>query len=354
VTAQRNVYRADQTEIDFLAAARSGDELAFGELTLPLQRELHVHCYRMLGSLDDADDALQETLLRAWRQIDTFEPRAPFRAWLYRIATNVCLTMLARRARRGEVASTALVEARDAAGRKETEPMYLDPYPDAWLDELAPAAPGPEATVVQQESVELAFVAAVQLLPPTQRATVLLREVIGYTAADVASMLETTVAGVNSALQRARRTLEKEQVAARVTRPHGRSVTATEQALVRRLTDAWHAADIPSMVALLTEDAVLSMPPMPDRYVGREAIGTFLATRPAHGQVGRFRLVPTHANRQPALACYLREEDGTYLANMVVVLAIQGDEIASLVRFRGPNLFERFGLPETLAAQPLP
>jgi RNA polymerase sigma-70 factor (ECF subfamily) len=349
VTVYGDVDDSARTEVEALAAARSGEERAFGELTLPFQRELHVHCYRMLGSLDDADDALQETFLRAWRQLDRFEPRAPFRAWLYRIATNVCLTMLAQRSRRDEVASTALVEARGAAERKETEPMHLDPYPDVLLDELTPSAPGPETTVVQQEGVELAFIAAVQLLPPVQRATLLLRDVIGYTAAEVAAMLVTTIAAVNSALQRARATLERERIAGRVTRTHSRPGTATEQALVRRLADAWHAADIPSIVALLTDDAVLTMPPIPYRCVGREAIGAFLASRPAGGHLDRFRLVPTRANRQPAVAGYLWDGDeGSYRAYMVVVLAMEGDAIASLVRFRGPNLFQRFGLPATL------
>ena len=345
----RDMDDNQHSEIEHLAAAQAGDEGAFGELTLPLQRELHVHCYRMLGSMDDADDALQETLLRAWRQLDRFEPRAPFRAWLYRIATNVCLTMLERRARRGEVAASALAAARAAAGPKESEPMYLDPYPDRLLDELAPAAAGPEATVVQQEGVELAFVAAAQVLPPRQRATLLLRDVIGYTAAEVATMLETTVAGVNSALQRARATLERERIAGRVTRTHSRTDPAIEQALVRRLADAWHAADVRSIVALLTEDALITMPPLPDRYVGRKAIGAFLASRPAGGRLERFRLVPTRANRQPAVAAYLREsDDGAYRADAVIVLAIEGGAIASLVHFRDPDLFARFGLPPTL------
>jgi RNA polymerase sigma-70 factor (ECF subfamily) len=344
-----DMYDNQLREAERLAAARTGDEVAFEELTLPLQRELHIHCYRMLGSLDDADDALQETLLRAWRQLDRFEPRAPFRAWLYRIATNVCLTMLTRRARRGEVPATLLGETHGAAGRKGGEPMHLDPYPDRLLDELVPRAPGPEATVVEQESVELAFVSAVQILPATQRATLLLRDVIGYTAAEVAGILGTTVAGVNSALQRARATLERERIAGRVTRTHARTDAKTEQALVRRLTDAWHAADVSSIVALLTEDALLTMPPLPDRYVGRDAIGAFLASRPAGGRLERFRLVPTRANRQPALATYLREGDGgVYRAEDMLVLAIEDEAIASLVRFRDPALFERFGLPATL------
>lgn len=339
-----------QTEIARLAAARTGDEDAFGALTQPHRRELHVHCYRMLGTLDDADDALQETFLRAWRQLARFQPRAPFRAWLYRIATNVCLTMLARRARRGEVTSTLRAETRDDARRQEGEPVHLDPYPDRLLDELAPAALGPEAAVEAQEGIELAFVAAVQLLPPRQRATLLLRDVIGYTAAEVAAMLETSVAGVNSALQRARGTLERERLAGQVTRQHARAGAETEQALVRRLVDAWHAADVPAIAALLAEDALLTMPPRPERYVGQAAIGAFLATVPAGGRLDRFRLVPTRANRQPAVAVYYRDGDGgAYRAYAVMVLAIAGEAIASLTHFANADLCGRFGLPRALA-----
>jgi len=349
VTMDEAVGSGEPTEIERLAAARGGDADAFAALTRPRQRELHVHCYRMLGSLDDADDALQETLLRAWRQLDRFEPRAPFRAWLYRIATNVCLTMLARRGRRGEVTTAALAAARHDAGRQEGEPVQPDPYPDRLLDELGSTAAGPEAAVEQREGVELAFVAAVQLLPPRQRASLLLRDVVGYTAAEVAAMLATSVAGVNSALQRARVTLAQERIAGRVTRPHAEPGTATEQALVRRLVEAWQAADVPSLVATLTEDALLTMPPLPDRYVGRAAIGGFLATVPGGGRLDRFRLVPTRANRQPAVAAYERDgDDGPYHAHAVLVLAIEGDAIASLVRFAHPALFGRFGLPPTL------
>jgi RNA polymerase sigma-70 factor (ECF subfamily) len=227
--------------------------------------------------------------------------------------------------------------------------MYLDPYPDRLLDELVPPAPGPEATVESWESVELAFVAAAQLLPPRQRATLLLRDVIGYPAAEVAEMLATSVAAVNSALQRARATLEQERIAGRVTRTHARTDRGTEHALVRRLADAWHAADVPSIVALLTEDALLTMPPQPERYVGREAIGTFFSTVPGGGRLDRFRLVPTRANRQPAVAAYVRAQDvGRYHAHAVIVLAISDDAIASIVRFADPALFARFGLPATI------
>jgi RNA polymerase sigma-70 factor (ECF subfamily) len=349
VTQHQPELDVTQTEIDSLVAARMGDEVAFEELTGPFQRELHVHCYRMLGALPDADDALQETLLRAWRQLDRFEPRAPFRAWLYRIATNVCLTTLARRARRNEVAAADLEVVLTNGRPPEGEPMHLEPYPDRLLDELAPATPGPEATVEREESVELAFVAAVQLLPPRQRATLLLRDVIGYTTAEVATMLATSVAGVNSALQRARATLERERHAGRITRAHARTDGAIEQPLVRRLIDAWHAADVGAIVSLLTEDALLTMPPEPERYVGRDVLCSFFATVPAGGRLDRFRLVPTRANRQPAVAAYLRDgDDGVYWAHAVVVLAIQGEAIASIVRFADPDLFARFCLPTAL------
>jgi RNA polymerase sigma-70 factor (TIGR02960 family) len=339
-----DVHTGQQTERVRLTAARAGDEDAFADLTRPLQRELHVHCYRMLGSLDDADDALQETLLRAWRNLDRFEPNAPLRAWLYKIATNVCLTLLDRRARRGEVSTTAIGSGNDDAGRQEGEPVHLDPYPDRLLDEL-----GPETTIEQQEGVELAFVAAVQLLPPRQRASLLLRDVIGYTTAEVASMLATSIAGVNSTLQRARATLEQERRAGRVARAHARIAAGNEGALVHRLVEAWHASDVNAIVAVLTEDALLAMPPQPECYVGREAIGTFLSTVPHGGRLDRFRLVPTRANRQPALAIYGRNGDlGPFDAHAILVLAIDGDAISSMTRLGGSTLFPRFGLPTTL------
>jgi RNA polymerase sigma-70 factor, ECF subfamily len=344
VRLEADIRDGRHTEIELLAAARSGSERAFAELTLPHRRELHVHCYRMLGSLDDADDALQEALLRAWRGLGGFEPRAPFRAWLYRIATNVCLTMLERRTRRSEVSSEGLQGDRSEAWLKESEPMNLDPYPDRLLDELAP-----DAAAERLENVELAFVAAVQLLPPRQRAALLLRDVVGYTAAEVAEMLATSVAGANSVLQRARATLAQGQASGQVTRAHASSDSRTEQALVRRLVDAWQAADVPSIVKILTEDALFTMPPQPTRYEGREEIGAFLATVPGGGRLDRFRLVPTRANRQPAVAAYYRDDsDGAYEAHAVIVLAIEGEQISSLVRFADPGLFGRFGLPATL------
>ena len=221
--------------------------------------------------------------------------------------------------------------------------MHLDPYPDRLLDEL-----GPETAIEQQEGVERAFVAAVQLLPPRQRASLLLRDVIGYTTTEVASMLATSVAGVNSTLQRARATLEQERRAGRFARSHSRTAAANERALVHHLVEAWHASDVNAIVAVLTEDALLAMPPQPERYVGREAIGAFLSTVPRGGRLDWVRLVPTRANRQPALADYARDDDtGPFLAHAILVLAIDGDAIASMTRLACPGLFARFGLQPT-------
>jgi RNA polymerase sigma-70 factor (TIGR02960 family) len=336
------------SEVDAIAAALGGDEQAFAAITRPYQRELHIHCYRMLGSLDDADDAMQETLLRAWRHLGTFKPNAPVRAWLYRIATNVCLTALTGRSRRNEVTTSALIPAGSGRSRGDIDTMRLDPYPDRLVDELTAPKLGPEAVIELQESIELAFVSAVQLLPPRQRAVLLMRDVIGYPAAEVAEMLASSVTSVNSALQRARVTIRQQRSAGIVSREHAPTSLGAEQGLVRRLIDAWESADIDGLVATLTEDAVLSMPPLPDRYVGRTSIGSFLSSVPGggRGRLDRFRLVPIRANRQPAVAAYFRDDDSSvFVAHAVMVLAVEGDAIASLVRFANRDLFARFGLP---------
>lgn len=325
-------------------AGLATDEVAVDQLE-PHRGELVGYCYRMLGSGAEAEDAVQETMLRGWRAWDRFDGRSTVRSWLYRIATNVCLSSLERRARRAEATATW-----DESDWKDGDPVRLDPYPDHLLDDLTTPLPGPEATVERAESVELAFVAAVQLLPPRQRAVLLLRDVLGYPAVEVAAMLTTTVAATTSALQRARATLQRERHAGRITREHGAVPLAAEQALVRRFIDAWHAADIASVVATLTDDAVLTMPPLPDRYLGRDAIGAFLGTVPAGGRLDRFRLVPTRANRQPAVAAYLRDGDERdFRAHAVIVLAIEGDAIASIVRFADPGLFARLGIAPALA-----
>jgi RNA polymerase sigma-70 factor (TIGR02960 family) len=342
----RDIEPAERT---LLAAARGGNARAFEDLTRPWQRELHVHCYRMLGTLDDADDALQETLIRAWRHFDSFQARSTFRAWLYRIATNVCLTMLETRSRRNEVSMGSGEAGRDSEARQRGEPMHLQPYPDLLLDESVSTG-NPSAIVERDEDVELAFVAAVQSLPPRQRATLLLRDAIGYPAAEVATMLETSVAGINSALQRARATLADARQGGMLSRAHTSPGNATEEALVDRLVTAWHAADVPSIVAILTEDALFSMPPEPQFFIGREAIAAFLAIGPANGRLDRFRMVPIRANRQPALASYYRPgDDGPFHAHGIIVLSFQGAAIASICRFGDASLFPRFGLPELVS-----
>jgi RNA polymerase sigma-70 factor (ECF subfamily) len=335
--------------IDPLAAARRGDEGAFDRLFAPYRRELHVHCYRMLGSLDDADDAMQETSLRAWRHLDSYQPTAPIRAWFYRIATNVCLTALQHRTRRHEIASSALLTP-DGDGtitEGDIEHMRLDPYPDHMLDELPASVPGPESRVELNESVELAFVSAVQLLPARQRAALLLRDVIGYPASEVASLLETSAASINSALQRARATLKQQREYGPISREHRPASSDTERELVRKLMTAWESANIPAVVATLTEDALVTMPPGPGRYVGRASIAQFLTTIRG-GALDRFRLIPTRANRQPALAMYMRDgEEGPFTAHAILVLAIDDSKIASIVRMGDAGLVTAFGFPAT-------
>ena len=306
-----------------VALARSGDEQAFERLLDPHRRAIHAHCYRMLGSLHDADDALQETSLRAWRALDRFESRAPFRAWLYSIATNVCLRAIERRARAPEVLDPE--EAEIAA--------YLQPYPDRLLPT--------DATVEERESMSLAVVSVMQLLPARQRAVLILREVLGWSAAEVAELLGDTVASVNSALQRARATLEKERRAGRFARDHMPVSAEAEQAVVGRFMAAWEAVDVDGLVAVLADDAVMTMPPEPMRLVGIAAIGEFFRTVPAAGALERIRLVPTRANGQPAVAAYMDGE-----AYGVMVFALEGESVASITGFAGyPELFPELGLP---------
>src|SRR5919198_1357525 len=306
-------------ELD-LAAARAGDEDAFRRLTDTYPRELHLHCYRMLGSLHEAEDGVQETLLRAWRHLAGFEGRSSFRAWLYSIATNVCLSQ--RRRRRPDIAGlpTALVEA----VARSTEPaITLSPYPDAWLDQLAARSGDPVAAYDLRESVYLAFLAAIQLLPPRQRAVLILRDVLGWSAEEVARLLEATTASVNSALQRARSTLEQQRAAGRLNAARPAPSGEVEQSLVRRYIEAWDAVDVGRLAGLLKSDVVLTMPPLPLRYAGRDAVAEFFATMPAGGALDRFRLVPTRANRQPAVAVYrLEAESQTFRAWGIFVLGL--------------------------------
>lgn len=320
---------------DVLAAARAGDEQAFVRLAGAHRQALHVHCYRILGSLYDADDALQESMLRAWRSIDRYEPRAPLGAWLYRIATNVCLRMLEQRNRR----LGATVDG------------HLEPYPDRLLDEIPSPEQGPDDVIEERESIGLAFVTAMQLLPPKQRVVVVLRDVLGWTASEVADLLEDSVPAVNSALQRARRRLERERREQSLGRAHAPTDAWTEAQVMRRFQDAWAAVDVDGLVALLTDDVLLTMPPEAVRIEGGDAVGAFFATVPLDGRLDRIPLAQARANGQPALAAYADEQDeGVHRAYGVMLFAVQGDRISGITGFpRQPELFTRLGLPTELA-----
>jgi RNA polymerase sigma-70 factor, ECF subfamily len=309
-----------------LAAARSGDEHAFARLTSPYRRELEVHCYRLLGSLHDSEDLLQETLLRAWQRLDAFEGRSSLRRWLYKIATNACLNALERTPR------VLLFPTGDERGPPTARVDWLEPYPDSLLPETA----DPQARLDLSESVALAFLAAIQHLPPRQRAMLLLFDALGWTAVEIAELLETSVAAVNSGLQRARATLD--------TRPAARPTEEEERVLLERFVDAWERVDIQGLVELLREDAVMAMPPEPVWFGGRAAVGDFFATVPAEGDLARIKLVPTRANLRPALAAYF---DGQAYGIMVFEIAEGG--ISEIVGFAdAARCFDRFGLPERL------
>jgi RNA polymerase sigma-70 factor (TIGR02960 family) len=308
------------------------DEQAFRELVEPYRAELRLHCYRLLGSLTDAEDVLQESLLAAWRGLAGFEGRASVRTWLYRITTNRCRNALrdgARRAPRAPVPPFAPPEPTALSAV-----TWLQPYPDVLLDELPDRAPGPAARYGLRESVELAFVAGLQRLPPRQAATLVLRDVLGYSPAEVAGMLNTTETAVKGALQRARAALPAGR-----TEPD-RGASADERALSRRFAAAFVARDLDRLLALLTDDAWLAMPPAPHEYHGPAAIAGFLESSSTWRDHLWLRLVPAGANRQPAYGCYL---DGRPAG--IVVLTVHGDRIGGLTRFLDERLFDRFGLP---------
>jgi RNA polymerase sigma-70 factor (ECF subfamily) len=332
---------------ELLSRARAGDSDAFGELAEPFRRELQLHCYRFLGSVQDAEDLVQETLLAAWRAFDRFEGRGSLRAWLYRIATNRCLNALRGKARRpSEVPASALDRPEVA---RPSEPVWLQPYPDVLLEDVADRAPGPEARYQARESIELAFIAALQRLPPRQRAAVLLRDVLGFTEAEVADMLGSSEASVKGAVQRARATLQTQLAA----RDHERAPAPNsprERELAGRFADAVENGDIDALVALLTDDAWLTMPPEPDQYQGRVAIGAFLRDRAAR-RGASLHLVPTRANTQPAFGCYLPSPQAPIARPYgLLVLTLAGDQIAAITWFWDTSIFPYFGLPRSLPA----
>jgi RNA polymerase sigma-70 factor (TIGR02960 family) len=326
-----------------LARARAGDEEAFRELTECYRSELQLHIYRIVGSVQDAEDLLQETLLAAWRGLEQFQGRASIRAWLYRIATNRSLDAL-RASRRRPEGTRRMTEVPEPTRR--SEPIWLEPYPDVLLEGIPDEAPGPEARYEIKEAIALAFIVGLQHLPPQQRAVLVLRDVLGYRAGEVAEMLETSEASVHSLLGRARAAFESRLPATgreRAPVPGSR----LERDLIGRFAEAVEAGDIDGMVALLTDDAWLRMPPEPHEYQGRDAIGVFLRGREVSR--GRLRLVPTRANDQPAFACYLPSAQ-TDVARpyAMFVLTLQSDQISAITWFADSSVLPHFGLPRTL------
>jgi RNA polymerase sigma-70 factor (TIGR02960 family) len=326
-----------------LARARAGEEEAFRELTEPHRRELQLHCYRILGSVQDAEDMVQETLVAAWRGLETFEGRASVRAWLYRIATNRCLNALRDRSRRPKEVR-AMAAALEPTRR--IEPVWLEPYPDVLLEGLPDGSPGPAARYEARESVELAFVTSLQSLPPRQRVVLVLCDVLGFRIAEVADTLDAGEASVKGALQRARATLRERLPAAdRARAPQPNS--ARERQLVGRFADSLQSGNVDDLVALLTDDALLTMPPRPLEYQGHYAIAEFLHQQDMPGRP--LRVVPTRANGQPAFGCYLPDAQAAIARPRgLFVITLAGDAIAAITWFADTSVFPHFGLPRTL------
>jgi RNA polymerase sigma-70 factor (ECF subfamily) len=328
-----------------LIRARTGDGEAFRQLIEPYRGELRLHCYRILGSNQDAEDLVQETLLAAWRGIVNFEGRSSVRSWLYRIATNRCLNALRDAGRRPQVEQ----RFEPVEPSRMSEPIWLEPYPDMLIDAVADASPGPESRYETRESVAVAFVGGLQHLPPRQRAVLVLRDVLGFRAAEAADVLETSEASVNSALQRARETLETHLGSRNrgVAPPRGSLV---ERQVVERFVDAFESADVDRLVAVLTDDALLTMPPEPFEYLGRSTIARFFLERGWWDQ-GGIRLVPTRANGQPAFGYYLQDQRAAIArASGIVVITLEEDKVSAITRFGDTGVFPLFGLPRTLRA----
>jgi RNA polymerase sigma-70 factor (ECF subfamily) len=327
------------------ARVRSGDETAFAALTEPYRRQLHVHCYRMLGSFDDAEDLVQETLLRAWRSRAGFEGRSTVRTWLYRIATNACLDVLESKSRRLQS-----VESPQAADSYRVD--WIEPYPDRLLDQVASSESGPDALVIARETIELAYLVAIQYLAPKQRAILILRDALGWSAKDTAVLLEESVASVNSALHRARSSMRKRLPEPRLEWSAAATPTIAERKLLERYMDATDRADVAGLTALLREEARLTMPPYATWFQGRDDIGTafeFSTDPSSPSYLGELRTIATAANRQPAVAAYVRRPgDAEYRALGVDVLRFEGDLVVEITRFIRADIFAAFGLPPTL------
>jgi RNA polymerase sigma-70 factor (TIGR02960 family) len=340
-------WKEDTVAADVTARARAGDQDAFRELVEPYQHELQVHCYRILGSAQDAEDALQETLLAAWRGLASFEQRASIRTWLYRIATNRCLNTL--RAGSRTVTMDAPQSWPDPGEPTRVGDVpWLEPYPDLLLDRTADAALGPEARYESAEAISLAFITALQLLPPRQRAVLVLRDVLGFSTAETAGMLQASIESVASALKRARATLARRSAGPPGHEPPPAPGSPAERELVRQLTEAYAAGDVPGIVSLLTEDVWLTMPPAPFEYQGREIAVRGLSL--LFGRGLRYRLVATRANGQPAFGIYVHDPCADVLhAEGLLVLTLSGSKISAITRFDNSNL-ARFGLPRTLDA----
>jgi RNA polymerase sigma-70 factor (TIGR02960 family) len=319
-----------------VAAARGGDETAFAKLSEPYRRELHVHCYRMLGSFEAAEDVVQETYLRAWRNLDRFEGGPLFRAWLYKIATNASLDEI----RKGSRRVPALESFRDVP--------WLQPYPDRLLDEMAPRGEEPETVVVERETIELTFVAVIQALPPRQRAVLIMRDVLEWTARATAEVLDMTVAAANSALQRARATVHELLPQDRAKRSAA-DLSEHERRLLQGFIDAHERGDAAAAIAMVREDIRITMPPAPFLYEGRAAMGTLLERAFGAESPGDWLLVPTRANRMPAAASYLRAHgDDEFRAFKLDVIRVEGELVAEVTTF-GSALFPQFGLLPTWA-----
>jgi RNA polymerase sigma-70 factor (ECF subfamily) len=329
---------------DLIPLARAGDGDAFRELTEPHRRELQAHCYRMLGSLQDAEDAVQDTLLAAWQGLGGFEERASLRTWLYKIATNRCLNAL-RTASRRPAREWNIPGIEPPEPTRLGEVAWLEPYPDALLAGVTGTPPGPEARYEQAESISLAFVAALQILPPRQLAVLILRDVLGFHAGEVAGMLDSTVESVTSALKRARATLERRRAAAGNRQPPPASGSPAEDALVARFTSAYESADLDALVALLTDDVFMSMPPIPFEYEGRDLVASFCASLFAAGR--KVELVPTRANGQPAFGAYVSAPSGIRQATGLITITLAGDRIRATTRFE-TSVLRWFGLPLSL------